>query len=115
VSRSWHVRDTVDTPLAIGTDWIGIPKLRTHVVSFYDWSGRDLGARRLDRLIHANGSLARIGGRGHHLAAPMGSVVQTFRVEVDAACAAAPSPTSGREAARREGVAGRQRGAGDAP
>jgi hypothetical protein len=84
------VRDTVDecTPLAIGADWIGIANLRTAVLSLYDWSGHDLGAMRLDGLVPGNRGLSTIGGAGHYLGVSSSSIVRTFEVHVDPACAA---------------------------
>ena len=76
------------TPLAIGADWIGIANLRTAVLSLYDWSGRDLGAMRLDGLVPGNRGLSTIGGAGHYLGVSSSSVVRTFEVHVDPACAA---------------------------
>jgi hypothetical protein len=84
------VRDTVDecTPLAIGADWIGIANLRTSVLSLYDWSGRDLGATRLDGLVSGHRGLSTIGGAGHYLGVSSSSIVRTFEVAVDPTCAA---------------------------
>jgi hypothetical protein len=84
------VRDTVDecTPLAIGADWIGVANLRTAVLSLYDWSGRDLGAMRLDGLVPGNRGLSTVGGAGHYLGVSSSSLVRTFEVHVDPACAA---------------------------
>jgi hypothetical protein len=84
------VRDAVDecTPIAVGDDWIGIPSLRTSVLSVYDRSGRDLGATRLDFLVPGQRGLTTIGGAGHYVGVSSGTTVHTFELHVDPACAA---------------------------
>jgi hypothetical protein len=84
------VRETIDecTPLAVGAGWIGIANLRTSVLSVYDRNGRDLGTARLDVHVPVSRGLSTIGGAGHYLGVASGSIVRTFEVRVDPACAA---------------------------
>jgi hypothetical protein len=84
------VRDTVDecTPIAVGTDWIGVANLRASVLSVYDHAGRDLGTARLDHLVPGTRGLSTIGGAGHYLGVASGQIVRTFELRIEPTCAA---------------------------
>jgi hypothetical protein len=58
---------------------------RSTVLSVYDSAGRDLGTRRLDRLVGPR-SLSTIGGAGRWLAVGVETSVRTFEVREDATC-----------------------------
>ena len=79
------------SPIAAGADWIATVGLRSTVLSVYDSAGRDLGTRRLDRLVGPR-SLSTIGGAGRWLAVGVETSVRTFELRKDARCGRRESP-----------------------
>jgi hypothetical protein len=57
-------------------------------LSVYDHGGRDLGTARLDALAPGSRGLSTIGGAGRYLGVSSSSMVRTFELRVDPACAA---------------------------
>jgi hypothetical protein len=88
------VRVGVDecTPIAVGSGWIAVANLRTAVMAAYSFSGRALGAQRLDRL-DAGRWPSTIGGAGRYLGVASEAGVRTFEVTLDPACAVDAAPS----------------------
>jgi hypothetical protein len=88
------VRESRDecTPIAFGTDWIGVANPRTSALSVYAQSGTDLGARRLDRVFASGTSISTIGGAGRYLGVATDASVVTLEVRLDPSCAAGGAP-----------------------
>ncbi len=84
------VRETTDecTPIAAGSTWIATVNLRTGVASFYDYGGRSLGTKRVDRMGTSELLLTTIGGAGRYLAVAAAGLLRTFEIVVDPSCGA---------------------------
>ena len=82
------VREMPDecAPIAAGTDWIATADPRTTVLNVYDRSGRNLGTRRLDRLLRPPSSLSTIAGAGHYLGIAVGTMVRTMELRITPDC-----------------------------
>ncbi len=92
------VRETTDecAPVAVGADWIATLDRRTTVLSVYDRAGRDLGTRRLDRIIRQPYEFVTIAGAGHYLGVGVGHAVRTIELRIAPACAATDRAGSAR-------------------